>query len=199
MLLNNRKYYNTGEGGGTPNPEENPQFVQLRNNYEQMKTDLATLKTNHEVTIAENAKLKEAQTTAERAKLDEIERLKLEKADVETKLAENANVLAEKTRLETQLAEYQAVLQGNYNNVVESLPKEHQERFKLLTFTEGDLNGSLKKASEFIEIFKASIKVDSTGSGTPPITPGTGVSSDGKPIVFNPNISADDAFPRTAK
>lgn len=71
-------------------------------------------------------KFQEAQQEAERSRMDEIERLKLEKKDLELKVAEDE-------KLRNEVGQYQSKFQSLYEQALATAPEDKQEALKDLT------------------------------------------------------------------
>ena len=110
----------------TPAPAVQPENPPENSTIRQMREQIASL---NSAKAEADAKLQEAQSQLqeiERAKLEENERLKLEKADLEKKIADA-------DQIRDELGRYKSTFETLYNEKLATVPEEQRANVEVLT------------------------------------------------------------------
>lgn len=156
----------------TPKPDD-----KANSTIRQMRSQMDAL-------AQENKALKDAQTAQERAKMDELERVKAEKADAEAKAAEA-------DRLRDELGRYQSRDQERYERELASVPEEHKARLERLSGAGASWGDKYDLLQEAKALLPGPAKA---GSVTQPGFPPAGGEGGGKPALDPKNTSWAGAF-----
>lgn len=167
---------------------ETPTMAQLRTDRDKI---LAESKAKDE----ELQKAKDLLTAADRAKLEEVDRVRAELGDARTKASELEGYKIAAENLESKF-------KGLYENKIATLPSEAQEKALKLTGTQGSFADKYEMLSELEPLLAPAVVVKQGGNPGNPGVPGVpGVTPPAAPAPIAPNqwgnIDVADAM-RTA-
>lgn len=156
-------------------PEESPAIRQIRADHDRIAAELKAAK-------AESEALKGQITAAERAKMDEIDRIKAEKADLETKAAEA-------DRLRDENGKFMSQFEAQTKAKIDALPENVREEARQAAEKMGSWADRFDLVSAF-ERTVAAIKPVSAGTNVQPTTaavPGGGTTDPAAPTRLTPD------------
>ena len=176
-----------------PNEGDNANFVQLREQYNNVVNDNKTVKEQLEKVASDKAALEARLAEIERANMSEIERVKSINEEVTGKLNELSEKAKKADQLEEVIKQRDAKLFESYESQLSRIPEDKREVVKKLTLDTSDPIKSLDLLNTQLTLLD--IKPLQQGVVTQPVggDKNNGTETERKPL--NPkNISWDQAF-----